>query len=351
MVDVRKLNKSGLGEALVPKKIFRLNYREELSRLYEKLYFDNMNYFIISNLFFLSLVLSLIVYIFLYPNIMIWFDNAISSSFLNKIIIVFLSYFLVNLVIYYGVLLAYFIYNDSKFKRSEHEIEQDLPEFIDNLVSNLKGGISLEKALLKSVRVEQKALLREVTLINEKILMGMGVIESLKQFRERFSSPIIHRTFFLVEEGLKGGGNLAGPLERISENLKRIYELDEEIKAGAGGFTIVIMAISVFVAPLLFALALTLLTFIGDLFTILARSGTDVIGVAAMPPEFGDYLIIFSWAMIIMITFFASLITSQLKNEKIYVALKYVPVYIIISVSIYYFASDILLGFFSGIIN
>lgn len=353
MAAIIKLNKEELGKLLIPAKIHKIELKKELSQLFEKLYYDNINYITITNLFFLSIIISFVIYIIVYPTIqsMEFFAQYIQASFFAKAGIIFATYFIINFIVYNSVMLAYLLYHEGKFKKHEDEIEKDMPEFIDNLVSNLKGGISLEKALLKSVRPEQTALLKEVTLINEKILMGKNVRDALHEFRKRLSSAVINRTVFLIEEGIKGGGNLAAPLERISQNLKRITSLEEEIKGNASGFAIIIKGITLFVAPLLFALALTLLTFIGQLFSLLAESNSDLGFAVELDPKFSVYLKFFSYAMIIMITFFSSLITSQLKNEKAYTAVKYLPMFIIIALVLFWFFLGLLLSFFSGIIQ
>lgn len=348
-MNLNKVNKKEFGEALIPEKIYKLSYRDELEKLYEKLYFDNIHYSVISNIFALSQLLALVLYIFAYPTIYVYFYSYLTSGFTWKYIVIFLTWSAFSIVSYYLLLLSYFFYHDTKFQKIEKEIEDCLPEFIDNLVSNLKGGISLEKALLKSVRKEQTALLKEVTLINEKIMMGKSVEEALMEFKDRFDSPILNRTLFLLDEGIKGGGNLAEPLAKISQNLKKLYELNEEIKANAGGFTIIIKAITLLITPLLFALALTLLTFIGNLFAILTKSSQEFSFLRPIPPEFSIYLQIFSYAMIVLITFFSSLIIAQLKNEKIYESIKYIPIYILISIFLYIEFSKLLLSFFGNI--
>lgn len=351
MVNLRKTNKYELGKTLIPQKIYKLEIKKELELVYQKLYFNNVNYIIITNIFFLAALLSIIIYVLSYGLVIDFFGEYLRKGIISKYLTIFSTYFVTNLLVYYGLLIGYFLYNDSKFKKIENDLEKNLPEFIDNLVSNLKGGISLEKALLKSVRPEQISLVREVTLINEKIMMGKDVVTALREFRQRFSSPVINRTFFLIEEGLKGGGNLATPLERISQNLKRIYQLDEEIKSSSGGFAVVIRGITLIVAPLLFALALTLLSFIGDLFELLSNSGSQLGFVTTLPPEFSTYLLNFSYAMIVLITLFSSLITSQLKNEKTYTALKYLPIYVLVSLLLFDFISSLMLGFFGSILG
>ena len=350
MVNLNKLNKFEIGEILIPDKIYKLNYKKDLEKLYEKLYFTNINYLVFTNFFFISVILSLILYIFTYNYIYEFFGSYINMNFIYKFIIIYLTYLIYNYIVYYILVLGFFFHHHSIFRKKEEEIEKDLPEFIDNLVSNLKGGISLEKALLKSVRADQIALLSEITLINEKIMMGMNVMESLKEFRLRFDSQIISRTFFLIEEGIKGGGNLANPLEKISENLKKIYLLNDEIKSNAGGFSVVIKMIAIGVAPVLFALARTLLGFIGDLFGLLSKSG-EFISVSGVPIEFGEYLKVFSYSMIVLVTFFASLITAQLKNEPTFEAIKYVPISLFFAILIHYLTYMFFQSFFNGILQ
>lgn len=348
MAVINIFNKNDLGKLLIPNKIYKVEYKKNLEKLFNILKFDNIHYYIITNLFILSIILSTVVFVMTFRHFSFY---IFSYSILLKVGILALIWFIINIVIYYMILIFYLTLYDSRHKKIEHDIETDLPEFIDNLVSNLKGGNAIEKALLKSVRPEQKSLLKEITLINEKVMTGRSVTQCLIEFRKRFDSPILTRTFLLIEEGLAGGGNLAEPLERISQNLKKIYELDAELKANAGGFSVVITVISVGVAPLLFALALTLLNFIRDLFGLIASTGNEFMNFGEIPDEFSDFLIIFAYAMISIITLFSSLITAQLKNEKAYTVIKYIPIYIVISIIIFRVMSSILLGFFGSILG
>jgi len=354
MVNYRIFDKYELGKVLIPVKLFPtgFKFKQEFETLYEKSYFNNLNYYLITNLFFASLLLNLVLYVTFYPNLISFLKLLFAESILLQFqsTFIFITWFLSSLYIYYAVLFSFFFLIQAKFREAEAEIERNLPEFIDNLVSNLKGGISLEKALIKSVRVEQKALVREVTLINEKVMMGASVISALVGFRDRFNSPIIKRTIFLIEEGLKGGGNLSKPLERISENLKRIYALNEEVKANSAGTAIVIKIISLVLAPLLFALAITLITFISRIFSLLDGSGGDFVSVAQIPQTFIEYLSTFSLFMIVLITVFSSLIISGLNNEKNYESLRFLPFYIFLSTLIFKFISDFLIEFFSNIL-
>ncbi|MFT4244019.1 MAG: type II secretion system F family protein [Candidatus Woesearchaeota archaeon] len=338
-----------LGKILLPKKIFSLDFAHKLINGYERVNGEKLRYEIIFYIYVSSFFLGLIISFLFFDDMYYLFENNL-NSFLNQIVIYSLYFTIIQLTVYWGILIGYLIKFDSKIAKYEKNVEKDLPYFLDNLISNLKGGFILEKALMRSVRDEQKELFYEVTLINEKILSGISVEQALEEMKNRFNSAIISRTMFLIIEGLKGGGNLSAPLERISNNLKKLYLLDNEVKSSVGGFTIIIKAIGGFLAPALFALAITLLVFISDLLVLLEASGTDVVSMSELPEEFVSYLVIFSYSMIILISIFSNLITSQLKNEAGYQALKTIPVTIVLSSVLYYYLSDILIGYFSNIL-
>ena len=350
MVSFKKLDMKDWGKVLTPDKLFILKYKTELESIYEKVNFRSLNYAIIFKLFFSSVLLSVCAYLFSYEILLKYFSLYLQDEWFIGILTIFVTFFAYNLIVYYCLLIGYFIYNDAKYRVIEEDIEKDLPEFIDNLVSNLKGGISIEKAILKSVRHEQKSLLKEVTLINEKIMMGKGVHQVLEEFRARFSSPVINRTFLLIGEGVRGGGNLTAPLEKISTNLKKVYLLDEEIKNSSAGFSLVIRSIALVIAPLLFSLAMTLLIFVRDLFELLSKSGGELGSFTSIPQEFVSYLEVFSYAMLCLITIFSCLITSQLKNERQFTAFKYIPFYLAVVILVFNFTSSLLIDFFGNII-
>lgn len=343
------LSPKNIGKILLPKKIFSMQYRDNLKVVFERVKNDKIHYEIIFYIFISSLIVGLILFLFFFNDIYFLFESYL-TSFVYQILILTAIFSVIELGSYWMLLMMFLMYFDSKLLKHEKEFEKDLPDFLDNLVSNLKGGYVLEKALVKSVREDQKALMSEVTLINEKVMAGTPVIDALYDLRQRFNSPIISRTFFLIVEGLKGGGNMTTPLERISNNLKKIYLLDDEVKSNVGGFTVIIKAIGTFLSPALFALAITLLVFIGDLLILLSEGEGQIVNVSELPDEFISYLVTFSYSMIILVSIFSNLIIAQLKGEPVYRALKSIPITIIISCTIYYFLSGMLIGYFSTII-
>lgn len=338
-----------LGKVLVPEKIFSMPFKDNLKIAFERAKNDRIHFEMVFYLFVTSLIVGLIIFLFFFNDIYFILESFL-TSFIYTVFVFTIVFTLLTIASYWLLLMLFLMYFDSKLLKHEKEFEKDLPDFLDNLVSNLKGGYVLEKALVKSVREDQKALMKEVTLINEKVMAGTPVIDALFDLRQRFNSPIVSRTFFLIVEGLKGGGNMTTPLERISNNLKKIYLLGDEVKSNVGGFTVIIKAIGGFLSPALFALAITLLVFIGDLLVLLSEGEGQIVNVSELPEEFISYLVIFSYSMIVLVSIFSNLIIAQLKGEPVYRAVKSIPITILMSCLIYYFLSGLLIGYFSNII-
>lgn len=349
MVSRNTLSSKNLGKILTPNQMFGFKYGERLKEVFEKTKHDRVHFELFFYFFIASFFIALVIYFALFDFFYFTFSSFMIGG-LPQVSVLTLLFVAVNVFSYWLLSISFLLYYDSKLVKYEEEIEKNLPDFLDNLVSNLKGGFVLEKALLESVRDDQVELLEEMTLINEKIMSGISVIDGLEDMQKRFKSPVISRTLFLIIEGLKGGGNLAVPLQRISDNLKRIYMLNDEVKSNVGGFSMIIRMIGNFVAPALFALAITLLVFIGDLLVLLSKSEGQFLSVQALPPEFLTYLTTFSYAMLCLISVFSSLIIAQLNNEEVYRALKSIPIIIVISCLLYYFLSGLLISYFSAII-
>ena len=190
-ISLKRFNKTEFGKLLVTEKMLKFNFKQELDRLYEKLYFDNINYDIITNLFALSILVSVTSFFIGYDFIYSYFNDYF-YAYHTKFLIIFMSFLIIIFFSFYFILFIYFFIHESRFKTNEQEIEASLPEFLDNLISNIKGGIPLERAFIKSVQKGHKALKAEVILINQKIMMGETVYESLHQFRKRFEIGRAH---------------------------------------------------------------------------------------------------------------------------------------------------------------
>ena len=344
-----QINTYKIGKLLTPKKIFKFGFEKNIENIYEKVHFKKFDYRIIFNIYFLSIITCFFLYLFILYEFFFLLENFF-QTLTTLFIFVFVFFTLLLFSIYYFLLVSYFIYKENIFIKKEENIERDLPEFLDNLTSNIKGGISIEKSLILSVPKNNPDFLKEITHINSKILLGKSVYESLREFKNRFDGAIIQRTMILILEGLKGGGNIEKALEKISENLKDVYLLNDEIKASSSGFSIIIRILTLVVTPVLFSLSITLLSFMNKLFSLFEKSENTPISFSQVPIEFFTYLTYFSYAMIILTSFFSTLIIAHLKNQKFHALFRYLILSSIFGIIFYNILSDYLIEVFSNII-
>ena len=339
---------NNIGKKLFPNKIFNFNFKDKIIKKYRKIYYQKFDYKISIFFFISSFFITLFFNIFYFDFI---FDFlSITNIYFINFFIFFIFFIFQFILIYLFFFFIFLSYIEIQYKKIEDEIEIALPEFLDNLVSLLKGGILFQKTLLESVPKDKKLFVKEMIHLNSKLLLGDNIENVIKNFRKEMSSPIIKRTFFLIEQGLNGGGNFILALEKISQNLKTIFNLNENVKSSTAGFSIIINMITIFITPILFALSYTLLNFIGKLFNLISDSNENFSFIQQVPEEFKTSLIIFSIAMIFIITFFSFLIVAYLNNKKIYQVLLSIPFFIGISIILYFFFKNLLNGFLLGLI-
>ena len=130
MANIRNIGKEGFGKILMPEKIFKLEFKKEMQELYEKVFFDNINYLLITNLFALSIIFSLVTYIFLYPIIFEIFYAYIIKSFTWNIIIIFSSWLVMSLLMYYFILLIFFFITKVNLKKHKWKSKKICPSLL-----------------------------------------------------------------------------------------------------------------------------------------------------------------------------------------------------------------------------
>jgi pilus assembly protein TadC len=341
-------NSRDLGKLLIPKKILSISYEKALLTSYQNVFFSKLDYSIITNIFSISFFASLIAYLYIYSNFLVYMLS--DETIWLELLYTYFIWLILNLLIYYLFLLYYYFSIENKFNKNKLIVENAMPEFLDSLLSNIKGGNTIEESLLKSCPPNNPIFLKEISQINTKIVLGKSLDQALIEFEHKFNSEVLNRTFTLLLEGLKEGGDIEKPLDKISENLKNIYYLNKELVASTSGFVVIIKSISLVVTPILFALSLTLLTFINDLFSLFQDSKIDFIASDEVPDDFFLYLKIFSYVMIITISFFSSLIIANLKSEDFLASIKYLLINIAIGIFLYNILSSLLLSAFGSIL-
>jgi len=320
-------------------------FRPSIHGFFMKAGYDGVPYELFGFMFYITLAITYFIYIFMvYPRIVALPGN----SSIILLIITFISWVIIQ-VILLAVLIMYmfFMLNIKIYKRTK-EIEEILPEYLQFVSSNLKGGLSFEKALWSAIKPEFGVIAKEITMVSKKVMTGNDLTEALQEFTDKYDSPLLRRSFDLIIGEVESGGEIAAIVDRVIDNIRKTKALKEEMSASTLTYMIFIGAIVIVIAPGLFALSYYLLHIM-----IGFSSQLSNLNSANMPISFSansinpDDFKTFSICAILLVSFFSSLIMSLIEKGDIKGGIKYIPAFMISS-TIFYYIFLAAFGFFFG---
>ncbi|MBZ9569974.1 type II secretion system F family protein [Methanobrevibacter sp. TMH8] len=151
-----------------------------------------------------------------------------------------------------GILIGVIIIKSEK--RSE-KIENASPDFLRQLASMLRVGLSFENAMEDLSRYGSGPLYDEIKRAVIEIKMGREFNESIIAMVKRLKSKNLERTFKIILEARKSGGSLADIIDDISNDLRAIIMLKRERRSSVMMAVMFLVISAVIAAP--FALGMT----------------------------------------------------------------------------------------------
>jgi pilus assembly protein TadC len=329
------------GQAFVPKR-FIPYLREYLL----KAGISNVPYKIFGALFYLTAVITGSLYIFfIYPFLLQY----------NQLILLVTSaviWSMMQLSLAAVFILVIYFYIDIRIYKRTKKMEDLLPDFLQVVSSNLKGGMSFENALWGAIKPRFSILANEMAEISKKVMTGHDVSTALSELSKKYNSPMLRRSIDLMISELESGGQISDLIDKIVDNFKETKSLKADISASAVAYTMFIGAIVIFIAPLLFALSFHLLIII---LNFVARLSAQTSKVESIPISFTDVAVdpatfkIFSVVALLIISFFSSLIVSIVEKGNIKGGLKFIPIFMAGSVAFYFVFLKVLTIVFKGL--
>ena len=332
-----------LGRWSVPQR-----YKPRLRLYMAKAGYREIPYHLFGILLVASVTSTVVLYTVLIPFLL---DYGMVTIIVSTI-----TYFALSNLLFYGVTLgaSAFYFNMQIYNRTK-EIEENLPEMLTIVSANLKGGMSFDQALWKAIRPEFGVLSEEMAIVSKKVMVGQSLKDALKEFTQKYESPILRRTMNLLMGELGSGGKISWLLDKIIDNLRKTRELKQEMSSNTLTFVIFITAIVVFIAPILFSLAYALMGILLDISGEILPQIQDArdSGAASQLPEVPDLDVdtwnfrAFSILAIGTIAVFSSMIISIIQRGEIMAGIKYVPFFVGMSVAVYLVSVSVM----TGIIN
>jgi len=303
--------------------------------------YDEVPYKAFGVLFYLTLMLTFILYFtFFYPLLAGKNPAAI-------LLITFLFWIIIQGVFIVFAVLVLHVYMNLKIYDRTKKLEVLLPDYLQLVSTNLKGGMTFERALWSAIQPEFGILAKEITMVSKKVLTGNDVSEALLEFSRKYDSPILRRSIDLIVGEIESGGKITEVIDKVIISLRKSAALKEEMAAQTLTYMIFIGAIVMVIAPALFALSSRLISIItsfsqqiGNVQAVVQHLSISAVGIDA-----GDFRI-FSVFALSIISIFAGMIISTIEKGDIKGGLKYIPIFLITSLFFYFLFSALLASIF-----
>lgn len=332
------------GKAFIPERV-----RPRLRNYLLKAGITEVPYGFFGALFYITYLLTFLIYFF-------GFWGFISKQPGHFVFVyAFLIWVIIPLSFIGLFILSLYIYLDIKIFNRTKKMEDVLADFLQEVSSNLKGGLSFEKSLWIAIKPRFGILSSEIALAAKKVMTGTDVDIALNEFANKYNSPMLKRAMELIVSEIQSGGKVANIIDRVVENLKKTKALKDEMTASVLTYMIFIGAIVIFISPMLFALAYNLLIVISKVAGLLATTAATgatpglLSNVGNINVNKEDF-IWFSRIALGVIAFFSSMIVSIIEKGNIQGGVKYIPIFLVSTEVIYMVSLNIMTAIVSAFI-
>ncbi len=289
---------------------------------------------------FLVTLISIIISFFIALFVKIFGDFSFIITFL-------VSFFFVEASIY-----AWLVLNaDSKAAF----VEDLLPDVLQLMASNLRAGLTVDRALLLSARPEFGKFQDEINRVGKEIATGKEIDEALLELSSRIRSEKIKKTFQLIISGMESGGELANLLEQTASNLRQQKLVDQRVRTSVLVYVIFIFSAIGFGAPMLFGLSSFLVEVITDIFGKIQLPPASATGslpitftqVDITPKFVNTYAIV----SLVVTAILGSLILGLISRGKEKEGLKFIPILLGLTIGLFFLVKFIIRTLLGGLFN
>lgn len=249
--------------------------------------------------------------------------------------------------------LLYFVTRARLIKSARvHQMEEVFPDFIELVASNLRAGMTIDRALLLSARKEFSPLDTEIESLGKEILTGKELTTALNDLALRTRSEKIQKTANIINTGIISGGNLSVLLEETAVNMRERIFVEKRAASNVLMYVIFIVFAISLGTPLLFGLSSILVEILASILTnipTLAQTTQANIPLTLSSIHISTAFIwYFALAFIIMTDILASMILGLVSRGEEKAGLRYIAPLIAVSVGTFIAIRFILTQYFES---
>ncbi len=257
------------------------------------------------------------------------------STILFSIVTIWVLVFVVLLFILW---ILFYVVIDLKIFKRKLDIEDVLPDYLQLTASNIKSGMTIDRALWYAVRPRFGVLAREIEIVAKETMRGEDLKAALQKFADKYQSVLLKRSISLLIEGLEAGGEIGNLLNKIAINIQENKIMKKEMAANVTTYVIFISFATIAAAPALFALSGVLIKVITNLGSAMGGATSATTGFAlsfsGSGIKYSDFRI-FAIVSLMITSFFSAMIIATIKKGSAKLGLKYIPIFMVITVTLF----------------
>jgi archaeal flagellar protein FlaJ len=223
------------------------------------------------------------------------------------------------------------------------KVEEFLPDFLSLVSSNIRAGLTPDRALIVSARPDFGPLAKSVLDAGKHSITGMSLDQVMGKINVRIKSDMLEKTIRLVVEGLHSGGDMAELLEKTAYDLRKFRSVRKEVSSIILNYVLFIMAAVTFGAPLLYGLASFLVEIMTKIRGKVAAESADMSNMGAQVSIFkgklslsADAVLLFSSVSIVITVLFGCMAVGVMASGKRVDGLKYFPFLLLVSLGLFF---------------
>lgn len=242
-------------------------------------------------------------------------------------------------------------------------LEDSASEALLLIASSLRAGTTLEWAITSTTKHRFGPIKEELEKTSKELMLGNRIEEALMNITLRTPSNLMKNVVTLWIYGMKAGGNMADLLNNLAFEAKAFQLLKQEIEAQTNTIKMMVIMIVLFLAPGMLAMSTNYLIItksFNDMFKENFKGmksmgssggsmGSNALLQAITDPNSGNTIEItdiinFAYALCIASSFTGSALIGILASGDYKSGIMYIPVFLIISISVYYFTINATYG-------
>ncbi len=242
---------------------------------------------------------------------------------------------------------------DSKTKK----VEEALPDVLQLMSSNIRAGLTTDKALILSGRPEFGPLAEEIKRVGRETMMGRELASALMGTTTRIKSEHLARTMELIVNSIQSGGELGDLLDQTASDLRDQQLIQKEISAGVLMYVIFIFIAIGIGAPALFAVSGFLVELLSTNINAITEqmpAGMDSggsISLKGFPPGFIEFIEMYSYLALAISSILGGITMALIRSGKAKDGVKYIIILMPVALIVFFIGSYIIDTIFGGMME